>query len=134
MERQSHNAGRIASFLQTHDLVLRVCYPGLTDSAGYAIAKAQMSGFGAMLSFEPDDTRVSVKRFVKALELVKPAVSLGGVESTICVPAETSHSKMSAEERRRVGVTDSLVRLSVGVEHADDLTADLDAALRKAME
>jgi cystathionine beta-lyase/cystathionine gamma-synthase len=131
VERQSRNAGQIARFLQAHDLVRRVCYPGLADSAGHAIANAQMTGFGAMLSFEPDDTRVDVKGFVKALELIKPAVSLGGVESTICVPAETSHSKMSEEERQRVGVTDSLLRLSVGIEHADDLTADLDAALKK---
>jgi len=133
VEHQTRNAGQIARFLREHDLVRRVCYPGLVDSAGHAIANAQMTGFGAMLSFEPDDTRVDVKGFVKALELIKPAVSLGGVESTICVPAETSHSKMSAEERQRVGVTDSLLRLSVGIEHVDDLRADLNAALRKSM-
>jgi cystathionine beta-lyase/cystathionine gamma-synthase len=132
VERQTDNAGCIARFLNEHPRVRRVYYPGLPDNPGHAVAKAQMAGFGAMLSFESDDTVVDVDRFVKALRLIKPAVSLGGVESTICVPAKTSHVRMSAAERQRVGVTDGLMRLSVGIEHVDDLTADLDAALKNA--
>jgi len=119
----------VASFLESHPAVARVYYPGLETFEGHDIAKRQMTGFGAMLSFElrgndPD-------RFIESLSLISPAVSLGGVESTICPPARTSHAKMSAEERKRVGVTDGLLRLSVGLEDPEDLKQDLDAALKK---
>ena len=85
-----------------------------------------MDGFGAMLSFEP---KCDVNRFIRGLHLVKPAVSLGGIETTICSPAVTSHAKMSAAERGRIGVTDSLLRLSVGIEQVDDLLEDIEKAL-----
>jgi cystathionine beta-lyase len=88
-----------------------------------------MKGFGGMLSFELDDRQADPGIFLRRLRLIKPAVSLGGVESTICSPAETSHEKLSKEERERIGITDSLLRLSVGIEHIDDLTADLQQAL-----
>ncbi len=132
VERQTANAGHIAAFLDTQAPVGRVNYPGLASCAGHNIAKSQMSAFGAMLSFELDERSVNASRFIRALRLIKPAVSLGGVETTICSPALTSHVKMSAAERHRVGVTDGLLRLSVGIEQLDDLLADIAAALNIA--
>jgi len=93
------------------------------------MARAQMTGFGGMLSFEVDDS-VQPSTFLRRLRLIRPAVSLGGVESIICSPAETSHAKLSAEDRLRIGISDSLLRLSVGIEHVDDLIADLEQAFR----
>ncbi len=131
--RQAENAGAIARYLKGQEKVLRVNYPGLAGSAYHELAKSQMSGFGAMLSFELDQAKVDTDRFVRSLRLIKPAVSLGGVESTICAPAVTSHAKMSAAERRRIGVTDSLLRLSVGIEQADDLIEDMEQAMKEAL-
>lgn len=129
VERQTASAGRIAEFLSTHAKVRRVNYPGLPGFAGHRIARAQMRGFGAMLSFELDGDAKDARGFLKRLELITPAVSLGGVETLICCPAQTSHSKISAEERRRIGISDSLLRLSVGIENVDDLVEDLQRAL-----
>jgi len=128
VERQTVNAGLIAEFLTRHKAVRRVYYPGLPVSRGHEIAASQMTGFGGMLSFELKDGLDPVD-FLKRLRLLTPAVSLGGVETTICAPAVTSHAKMSAAERKRIGISDSLLRLSVGIEHSDDLIADLDQAL-----
>jgi len=129
VERQTQNAGRIAEFLADTKTVRHVYYPGLPDSRGHEIAASQMSGFGGMLSFDAGGGRSDMSAFLERLRLIRPAVSLGGVETTICAPALTSHAKISAAERRRIGITDSLLRLSVGIEHADDLIADLDQAL-----
>jgi cystathionine beta-lyase len=129
VERQTQNAGRVAEYLASAKGIKRVYYPGLPASRGHEIAASQMSGFGGMLSFEVDETHVAPNAFLERLRLIRPAVSLGGVETTICSPAVTSHAKISAAERRRIGITDSLLRLSVGIEHADDLVADLDQAL-----
>ena len=129
VERQTDNAARIARFLEERPEVQRVHYPGLSSGPGHAIAKSQMSAFGAMLSFELDERTTDAARFVRSLRLIKPAVSLGGVETTICSPAVTSHCKMSADERRRIGITDALLRLSVGIEQVDDLIEDLSAGL-----
>lgn len=128
VERQSANALAVATSLAANRLVARVNYPGLPSHPGHEIAKAQMSAFGAMLSFELADA-VDADRFLHALKLVRPALSLGGVESTICAPATTSHAKVSAEVRRRLGISDRLLRFSVGIEHADDLIADLEKAM-----
>ena len=128
VERQSANALAVARSLAANRLVSRVNYPGLPSHPGHAIAKGQMSGFGGMLSFELGSA-VDADRFLHALKLVKPALSLGGVESTICAPATTSHAKVSAEVRRRLGISDGLLRFSVGIEHADDLVADLEQAM-----
>jgi cystathionine beta-lyase len=87
-----------------------------------------MDGFGAMLSFELDDSKLSADTFMKKLDIIKPAVSLGGVETTICDPARTSHAKMSAEVRASQGITDNLLRLSVGIENVDDLIKDIRQA------
>jgi cystathionine beta-lyase len=130
VERQSENAGRIARFLEDHSRVKRVNYPGLPNFQHHGLAKSQMDGFGAMLSFELDDAKVDVNRFVGGLKLIKPAVSLGGIETTICSPAVTSHAKISAVERQRIGITDSLLRLSVGIEQIDDLLEDIEQALK----
>lgn len=129
VERQTANAGRIAVFLSKHGRVRRVNYPGLPDFKGHRIARSQMSGFGGMLSFELDGDATAAMAFLKRLELITPAVSLGGVETLICSPAQTSHSKISAEDRRRIGVSDSLLRLSVGIENVEDLIEDLQRAL-----
>ncbi len=126
---QTENAIQIAQFLSDHEDVEKVHYPGLKDSQWYEIAKNQMSGFGAMLSFELKDKDPGM--FVNELNVISPAVSLGGVESTICPPSLTSHEKMTKEERQRVGVTDALLRLSVGLEDVQDLKQDLDNALKK---
>ncbi|MFH1156098.1 MAG: PLP-dependent aspartate aminotransferase family protein [Pseudomonadota bacterium] len=126
--QQTDNAGKVARFLDGNERVARVLYPGLETFPGHALAKGQMKGFGAMLSFELDG--IDPDRFVERLALVSPAVSLGGVETTICSPALTSHSEMTKAERSKAGVTDSLLRLSVGVEHVEDIIADLDRAMR----
>jgi cystathionine beta-lyase/cystathionine gamma-synthase len=130
VERQSANALAIAAALSANRLVSRVFYPGLPSHPGHDVAKAQMSGFGGMLSFELAGA-VDTDRFLHALKLVKPALSLGGVESTICAPATTSHAKVSAEVRTRLGISDGLLRFSVGIEHVDDLVADLEQAMEK---
>jgi cystathionine beta-lyase len=129
VQRQTENASRIADFLDKHSAVCRVNYPGLSNFEGNKIAKSQMEAFGAMLSFELDECSVNAMRFVRSLRLIKPAVSLGGVETTICSPAVTSHAKISAAERKRIGITDSLLRLSVGIEQVQDLVSDLKQAL-----
>jgi len=88
-----------------------------------------MKAFGGMLSFEIDDRRTAPREFLKKLNLIKPALSLGGIETIICAPVATSHEKMSSAERAELGITDSLLRLSVGIEDVDDIIADLDQAL-----
>ena len=130
VERQSANALKIASFLEAHKSVLKVNYPGLPRFGGHAIARKQMKDFGGMLSFEIDPDVVSAQAFLRKLDLITPAVSLGGVETLICCPAQTSHSKISSQERNRIGISDALLRLSVGIENADDLIEDIDKAMK----
>lgn len=125
--RQCENALRIAESLSADRKIKKVFYPGLPDSPYHELAKSQMEAFGAIVSFEPE---ADAGAFVKRLRLIKPAVSLGGIETTICSPAVTSHAKISARDRERIGIRDSLLRLSVGIEHADDLLADIKDALR----
>ena len=132
VKQQTANAGLLAEFLAANPMVRRVFYPGLSSSPGHATARKQMTGFGAMLAFELDSEQVRTNAFLQHLEIVRPAVSLGGVETTICAPAVTSHAKMSPEERQRIGVTDGLLRLSVGIEDVDDLINDIGQALEKA--
>ena len=131
VERQSANASRIAEYLASNRKVCKVNYPGLPAFKGHAIAKSQMSGFGGMLSFEIDGDAKAAYAFLKRLKIITPAVSLGGVETLICSPAQTSHSRISAEERKRIGIGDSLLRLSVGIENADDLIEDINNALNR---
>ena len=127
VRQQNENAMKLANWLTTNQKVGKVFYPGLPDHPGHAIAKAQMpGGFGGMLSFE---VKADPHVFMNRLTLIKRALSLGGVESTICSPVRTSHAKMTAEERAKINVTDNLVRLSVGIEEAEDLMMDLEVAL-----
>ena len=129
VQRQTENAGRVAEFLEGHRRVRRVNYPGLKSNPGHVLAQQQMRGFGAMLSFEIQPGPMTAQDFMRRLRLIKPALSLGGVDSTICDPASTSHQKMPAGQRERLGITDALLRLSLGLEHHEDLVADLDQAL-----
>ena len=127
VERQNRNAGIIAEHLQKNPRISKVYYPGLENHPGYAVARKQMKGFGGMLAFELDGLKP--ERFLKNLKVITPALSLGGVETIICSPATTSHEKITPEERAELGISDSLLRLSVGIEDAEDLIADIDGAL-----
>jgi cystathionine beta-lyase/cystathionine gamma-synthase len=129
VQRQNDNALRIAQFLSRHTKVRRVHYPFLDGHPQRAMAMEQMHGGGGVLSFEVDGTAEDAKRFSEALHLFTLAPSLGGVESLVTIPVLTSHGMISAEHRATMGVTDQLVRLSVGIENADDLIADLEQAL-----
>jgi len=128
VERQSSNAAEMARSLDGHPGVARVYYPGLTNHPGHALAAAQMKEFGAMLSFRLSD-ELDPEGFLDRLRLIQPAVSLAGVESTICQPSRTSHAKLDPAERRRLGIDDRLMRLSVGIEAIDDLWPDMAQAL-----
>jgi len=128
VRQQTANALKLAEFLDGESAFGKVNYPGLPDHPGHAIAREQMSGFGAMLSFEVADPALTADAFMRKLKLIKPAVSLGGIETTICDPARTSHVKVSAEVRARQGITDNLLRLSVGIENIDDLLEDVKQA------
>ncbi len=132
MEAHCRNAQRVADFLAAHPAVERVHYPGLPDHPQHALAGRQMRGFGGMVSAELAGGFPAVERFVGALRLFFLAESLGGVESLVCHPARMTHAAIPPSERRRRGIGEGLVRLSVGIEHADDLIADLDQALAAA--
>ena len=129
LEKQNESALAIARYLQANSAIKKVYYPGLENHPGFDIAKKQMRAFGGMLSFELDGQKTDPRAFLKELKLIRPALSLGGVESIICAPATTSHAKLSTEQRKQLGITDSLLRLSVGIEDVDDLIADIDQAL-----
>lgn len=126
IERQQRTAGKIAEFLEQHPRVRAVHYPGLRSHPGHAIAAAQQSGFGAMLSFELEGGVEAVRRFVDAVGTFTLAESLGGVESLIAHPATMTHADMGEEARAIAGISDALLRLSIGLEHEDDLIAGLD--------
>ena len=128
VERQSANAAELAQRLDAHPAIATVYYPGLNDHPGHALAKAQMGDFGAMLSFHLNQN-IDPERFLDRLELIQPAVSLAGVESTICQPSRTSHAKLDPAERVRLNIDDRLMRLSAGIEGIDDLWHDLERAL-----
>ena len=128
VEKQNMNALQIARHLQANPLVRKVNYPGLENHPGFDIAGKQMKNFGGMLSFELDASRIDPYQFLKNLKLITPALSLGGVETLICAPVATSHQKMTDEERAQLGITDSLLRLSVGIEDVEDIKADIDQA------
>jgi cystathionine beta-lyase len=125
MEESQRSAVRIAGWLTEQSRVTRVYYPGLADHPGHAIHAAQSSGPGAVLSFELDSYELT-KRLLEGAELAAFAVSLGGVESILSYPARMSHAAMPPAERAARGITDTLIRLSVGLEDPDDLIADMD--------
>lgn len=130
VERQNASAQRIASFLEAHPEVERVYYPGLASHPDHAVAAAQMSGFGGVVSFLVRGDLDRTSRFIDACTLPQIGPSLGGVESLIEQPALMSFYELSTEERLAVGIRENLVRLAVGVEDVEDLIADLDRALR----
>ena len=131
MIRQSKNAGQIALFLENHPEVLSVNYPGLVSNNSYERAKKYLSGFSAMVSFEVVGGKTRSIKFMNQLDIAINAPSLGGVETLITLPALSSHSGMDPAKRVKAGITDSLIRLSVGIESVDDLITDLDQALHK---
>jgi cystathionine gamma-lyase len=129
VREQSRTAQRLAEWLSAHHCVERVHYPGLAEHAGHAVAKRQMvGGFGAMLSFELKGDFAATKKFVERTQLFQLAVSLGAVESLIEQPASMSHASYDAEDRAKHGISDGLIRLSVGLEAFEDLQADLAQA------
>jgi cystathionine beta-lyase/cystathionine gamma-synthase len=127
--RQNENALRVAEFLSQHGKVRRVHYPFLTNHPQHAIARAQMAGGGGMVSFEVEGSGEDARRVSEAMRLFTLAPSLGGVESLVSIPVLTSHAMIQPEQREKMGVTEQMIRLSVGIEHADDLIADLEHAL-----
>ncbi|HEY5407085.1 MAG TPA: PLP-dependent transferase, partial [Ginsengibacter sp.] len=130
MQRHCENGERIAKWLRQNPKVDKVFWCGFEDHPGYEIAKKQMRGFGGMLSFTlKDDTIAAANKVLSSTKLFALAESLGGVESLIGHPASMTHASIPREERIKNGLVDSLIRLSVGIEDADDLIADLDKAI-----
>jgi cystathionine beta-lyase/cystathionine gamma-synthase len=127
--RQNENAQRVAEFLADHAKVRSVHYPFLKSHAQYALARKQMSGGGGMVTFEVEGSGEDARRVSEAMRLFTLAPSLGSVESLVSMPLFTSHAMISAEDRAKMGVTDQMIRLSVGIENAADLIADLEHAL-----
>lgn len=125
MQRHAENAAAIADALRKHPLVRRVYFPGLREHPGYDIARKQMSGFGGMVSFELEGTPDEVKHYVSSRRYFTLGESLGGVKALICHPAKMTHASIPAEERAKLGLSDTLIRLSPGCENAKDLVADL---------
>jgi cystathionine beta-lyase/cystathionine gamma-synthase len=132
MREHAKNAQAIAEFLEAHDEVDRVYYPGLASHPQHELAKRQMSGFGGMVSFTLKGPEQRAIDFANRMHYFSLAESLGGVESLICHPARMTHGSIPKEEREKRGVTDGLLRLSVGIEDVDDLIDDLKQALRLA--
>jgi cystathionine gamma-synthase len=132
MRAHGENAAAVARLLADHPAVARVYYPGLASHPGHAVAARQQQGFGAMVSFELKGGIAQVRGFLDALQLFSLAESLGGVESLVAHPASMTHAAMDASARGRAGISDALVRLSVGIEEADDLLRDLAQALDAA--
>ena len=131
MDRHVENAEKAARFLKDHPAVKKVFYPGLPDAQGHDINSRQAKNGGAMISFILDD-RHDYRVFFSSLKLIALAASLGGVESLVCHPATMTHASIPKGIREKVGITDNLIRLSIGIEHIDDLLADLDQAIQAA--
>ena len=129
MQRHAENAEAIADALAAHPLVKRVYFPGLPSHPNHDVARRQMTGFGGMVSFELDGTIDEVVEFVSSRRFFALGESLGGVKSLVCHPARMTHASIPAEERAKLGLSDTLVRLSPGCEHRKDLVADLVAGL-----
>jgi cystathionine beta-lyase/cystathionine gamma-synthase len=129
VQRQNENALRVAQYLSENRKVKSVHYPFAEGHPQRALAMEMMQGGGGVLSFEVDGSAEDARRMSESLSLFTLAPSLGGVDSLVSIPVLTSHAMISAEHRRRMGITDQMIRLSVGIENADDLIADLDRAL-----
>lgn len=129
MEQHQKNAIAVINFLKKHPKVKHIYYPGMESHQSHAIAKKQMSGFGGVFSVEFNLSLEETKQLISSFHLFALAESLGGVESLVCHPATMTHASIPKEERQRIGLTDGLVRFSVGIEDGDDLIADLKGAL-----
>jgi cystathionine beta-lyase/cystathionine gamma-synthase len=129
VKRQNENAMRVAQWCTERKEVRVVHYPGLPSHPDHEIAVEQMSGFGGMLAIELTGGARAAERFIRKLRLIRHAPSLGGVDSLVCEPRHTSHTHLTAEERAKLGIPDGFLRLSIGIEDADDLIADLEQAL-----
>ncbi|WP_179018856.1 trans-sulfuration enzyme family protein [Winogradskyella forsetii] len=130
VKAQTKNALKLAKWLDKHPKVSKVHYPGLKSHPEHKLAKSQMSGYGAMLSFELNDD-IDSQQFQKQLKLIKSSMSLAGIESTMLSPHLTSHSLLTQEERDKVGISNQLIRFSVGIEETKDLKRDIDQAIGK---
>lgn len=126
VKRQNENTLKLAEYLASHPKVKRVFYPGLPSHPHHELAKKQMSGFGGVLSFEVDGTGEDAARFVESVEMMAMAPSLGAVETLITQPVTTSHRSFTPEDRKKAGISDSLVRVAVGIENIEDLIADCE--------
>ena len=131
LDRHVENAEKAAEFLSAHKAVKNVYYPGLPTAQGYEVNRRQAKNGGAMISFELHEN-YDIRKFFESLELISLAESLGGVESIVCHPATMTHASIPADIRKKVGITDGLIRLSVGIENIDDILADLAQAIEKA--
>jgi len=132
MMQHEENAAAIATYLEKHPKVERVFYPGLRSHPGHEIAIRQMEGFGGVVSFEIEGGTEAANSFLRSVSIFSLAESLGGVDSLVEHPATMSHASMPEDVRRDVGITDGLIRLSVGLESIDDLIEDLEQALKHA--
>jgi len=128
VKRQSKNALKMAKYLEKHPKIAKVYYPGLKSHPNYHLAKKQMKHFGGMLSFELNE-EINAMAFQRNLQLIKPSMSLAGVESTVLSPAQTSHALLSSEEREKQGIKEGLIRFSVGIEEVKDLINDINQAI-----
>lgn len=131
MDRHVENAKAAADYLKHHKAVKKIYYPGLPDAQGYAINQKQAKNGGAMISFELYEN-YNIKTFFSSLKLIALAESLGGVESLVCHPASMTHASIPYETRQKVGITDGLIRLSVGIENINDILDDLDHAITES--
>ena len=133
VKEQTRNAKLLAKMLNKNDNVITVYYPGLSSHPSHDIAKSQMNDFGAMMSFDLKEN-VDVYTFLESLEIIKPGMSLAGVETTVNFPIKTSHGLLTQKERDNQGIGDKLIRLSVGIEDYQDLYDDLDSAIKKSIK
>jgi len=130
VKEQTKNAQILAIYLEKHSMINRVYYPGLESHPQHAIAATQMHGFGAMMSFELTEG-IDAMEFQNSLLLIKPSMSLAGLESTVLSPSLTTHALLTEEERLERGINDRLIRFSVGIEEPEDLIADFEQAINK---
>lgn len=133
VREQTNNAKKLAIMLEENENIAKVYYPGLKSHESYEIAKQQMNDFGAMMSFDLE-RKIDVNVFLKSLKIIKPGMSLAGVETTVNLPMKTSHGLLTQDERDSQGIGDKLIRLSVGIESLDDLYNDLNQALKKSVK
>ena len=129
MAKHNTNGMELAKFLKQHKKIRKVFYPGIEESEFFDVARSNLSGYGGMVSFEIAGCIEKTRKFIANLTIASAAPSLGGVESLITLPVDTSHSKISREERLKMGIEDSLVRFSCGIEDIEDIVADFENAL-----